>query len=160
MRNSIIGLIVGAVLGVVLGATVIAPRLERAEPGVRGAAPTPPPSPAEVVKQVPRALVAKPDVSLRVARSFPLDAPIAGAIARRLDSRIWELSQGKLEIRSYDPGAEAPAIDLFEAVRSGAMDAALAPPAEGASETPALQIFNGIPFGPSTDELLAWMELG
>ena len=70
MRNTVIGLIVGTVLGVVLGATVIAPRLERAGPGVRGSANAPAPTASEMVKQMPRALVAQPDVSLRMASSF------------------------------------------------------------------------------------------
>ncbi len=122
MRNSIIGLIVGVVLGIILGATIIAPRLDRAAPGVRGAAETPTPTPAEIVKQVPRALVAQPDVSFRMASSFPLETPIVGTLARRIDSRIWEVSQGKIEIRAYSPGAEGPATDLFAAVGSGAID--------------------------------------
>ena len=160
MRNSIIGLIVGVVLGIILGATIIAPRLDRAAPGVRGTAETPTPSPAEIVKQVPRALVAQPDVSFRMASSFPLETPIAGTLARRIDSRIWEVSQGKIEIRTYSPGTEGPATDLFAAVGSGAIDAALAAPAMGSSGAPALQIFGGIPFGPSSDEFLAWLHSG
>jgi TRAP-type mannitol/chloroaromatic compound transport system substrate-binding protein len=160
MRNSIIGLIVGAVLGIVIGATVIAPRLERAEPGLAGKAQTPAPTAAEIAKQLPRALVAQPAVSLRMASSFSLETPIAGAVARRIDSRIWEVSHGQMEIRSYSPGAAAPATDLFEAVGSGAIDAALAAPASGGSDVPALQIFSGIPFGPSGDEFLAWLEFG
>jgi TRAP-type mannitol/chloroaromatic compound transport system substrate-binding protein len=160
MRNTVIGLIVGTVLGVVLGATVIAPRLERAGPGVRGSANAPAPTASEMVKQMPRALVVQPDVSLRMASSFPLDTPIAGSLARRIDSRIWELSHGKFEIRSYAPRAEAPATDFFDAVGSGAIDAALAAPAMGASETPALQIFSGVPFGPSDTEFLAWLDFG
>ena len=160
MRNSIIGLIVGVVLGIILGATIIAPRLDRAAPGVRGAAETPTPTPAEIVKQVPRALVAQPDVSFRMASSFPLETPIVGTLARRIDSRIWEVSQGKIEIRAYSPGAEGPATDLFAAVGSGAIAAALASPAMGSSGAPALQIFGGVPFGPSSDEFLAWLHSG
>jgi TRAP-type mannitol/chloroaromatic compound transport system substrate-binding protein len=160
MRNTVIGLIVGTVLGVVLGATVIAPRLERAGPGVRGSGNAPAPTASEMVKQMPRALVAQPDVSLRMASSFPLDTPIAGSLARRIDSRIWELSHGKFEIRSYAPRAEAPATDFFDAVGSGAIDAALAAPSMGASESPALQIFSGVPFGPSDTEFLAWLDFG
>jgi TRAP-type mannitol/chloroaromatic compound transport system substrate-binding protein len=160
MRNSIIGLVVGAVLGVVLGVTVIAPRLQRTNPGVATTAQAPAPTPTEIAKQLPRALVAKPAVSLRTASSFPLETPIAGELARRIDGRIWEVSHGQIEIRPYAPGAATPAADLFEAVGSGAIDAAFAEPGMGDENGPALQIFTGIPFGPSGEEFLAWLEFG
>src|SRR5512132_2937499 len=116
MRSSIIGLVVGAVLGVVLGVTVIAPRLQRADPGVTATAQAPAPTPTEIAKQLPRALVARPTISLRMASSFPLETPIAGALARRIDSRIWEVSHGQIEIRSHAPGASiSAASDLLEA---------------------------------------------
>ena len=160
MRNTIIGLIVGAVLGVILGATVIAPRLDRDGAGVRNAEQAPPPTAAEMVKQMPRALVAQPDVSMRMASSFPLDTPIAGVLARRIDSRIWEMSHGKIEIRPYALAANGPATHFVKAVGSGAIDAAFTTPSVDSSEIPALQIFNGVPFGPSTEEFLAWLDLG
>lgn len=159
MRSSIIGLVVGAVLGVVLGVTVIAPRLQRAEPHGAAKEQVPVPTPTEIAKQLPRALVAKPAVSLRMTSSFPLETPIAGALARRIDSRIWEVSHGQLEIRSHASGAAISAVsDLSEAVGSGAIDAAFTAP--GTGNVPALQIFTGVPFGPDGDEFLAWLEFG
>jgi TRAP-type mannitol/chloroaromatic compound transport system substrate-binding protein len=160
MRNSIIGLVVGAILGVVLGVTVIAPRLQRADPAIVAREQAPAPTPTEIAKQLPRALVAKPAVSLRMTSSFPLETPIAGALARRIDSRIWEISHGQIEIRSHAPGAAIPAADLSEAVGSGAMDAAFLEPGTGDGKAPALQIFTGVPFGPDADEFLAWLEFG
>jgi TRAP-type mannitol/chloroaromatic compound transport system substrate-binding protein len=160
MRNSVIGLIVGAVLGVVLGATVIAPRLQRAVPGTPGSAQVPSQTPVDIAKQLPRALVPRPAVSLKMATSFPLDAPIAGPLARRIDSAIWEVSHGQIEIRSYPPGALASVVDLFDAVESGAIDAAFASPSLAAGKVPALEIFGGIPFGPAPDEFLAWLDFG
>jgi TRAP-type mannitol/chloroaromatic compound transport system substrate-binding protein len=160
MRNSIIGLVVGAVLGVVLGVTVIAPRLQRPDPGIAATAQAPAPTPTEIAKQLPRALVAKPAVSLRMASSFPLETPIAGALARRIDSRIWEVSHGQIEIRPYAAEGAIPATDLLEAVGSGAIDAAFTKPAMGDAKVPALQIFTGVPFGPGGDEFLAWLEFG
>ena len=160
MRSSIIGLVVGAVLGVVLGVTVIAPRLQRADPHIAAKEQTPAPTPTEIAKQLPRALVAKPAVSLRMTSSFPLETPIAGALARRIDSRIWEVSHGQIEIRSHAPGVAISAADLSAAVGSGAIDAAFTAPATGDAKVPALQIFTGVPFGPDGDEFLAWLEFG
>jgi TRAP-type mannitol/chloroaromatic compound transport system substrate-binding protein len=160
MRSSIIGLVVGAVLGVVLGVTVIAPRLQRPNAGMVTTTQPPPPTPTEMARQLPRALVPKPAVSLRMTSSFPLETPIAGALARRIDSRIWEVSHGQIEIRPHAPAAAIFAADLSQAVASGAIDAALTAPAAGDAKVPALQIFTGVPFGPNADEFLAWLEFG
>ena len=161
MRSSIIGLVVGAVLGVVLGATVIAPRLQRATPHIAATERAPAPTATEIAKQLPRALVPKPAVSWRMASSFPLDTSIAGTLAKRIDSRIWEVSHGQIEIRPHGPGAAiSPATDLSEAVGSGAIDAALTAPGTGAVKVPALRIFSGVPFGPDADEFLAGLEFG
>lgn len=160
MRNSVIGLIIGSVLGIVIGATVIAPRLQRAEPGTAATAPVPAPAPADIAKQLPRALVPRPDVSIKMANAFPLDTPVAGELARRIDARIWDVSRGQFEIRSYPPGALAPVSDLFESVGSGAIDAALAPAQPAAGKVPALALFGSVPFGPQVEEFLSWMEFG
>src|SRR6266511_185184 len=52
MRSSIIGLVVGAVLGVVLGVTVIAPRLQRADPHIAAKGQTPAPAASDIAKQL------------------------------------------------------------------------------------------------------------
>jgi TRAP-type mannitol/chloroaromatic compound transport system substrate-binding protein len=160
MRNSVIGLIVGTVIGIVFGATVIAPRLQRTAPGTSATAPEPAPAPADLAKQLPRALVPRPDVSMKMANSFPPDTPVAGELARRIDARIWDVSRGQFEVRSYPPGALAPVSDLYEAVGSGGIDAAFAPPPAGDQSSVALALFSGVPFGPDIEEFLAWMDFG
>src|SRR5512144_2996387 len=161
MRSSIIGLVVGAVLGVILGATVIARRLQRANTHISATERAPAPTATEIVKQLPRALVPKPAVSWRMTSGFPLDTSIAGTLARRIDSRIWEVSHGQIEIRPDAPGATiSAAADLSEAVGSNAIDTALTVPGTGQAKVPALRIFTGVPFGPDADEFLAWLEFG
>ncbi len=159
MRNSVIGLIIGVVLGIVLGATVIAPRLQRTAPDAV-ATPAPTSAPADVAKQLPRVLAPRPDVSMKMASAYPPDTPVAGELARRIDARIWDISHGLLEIRSYPPGALAPVSDLFEAVGSGTIDAAFAPIEPIGMKFPALALFGGVPFGPDVAEFLGWMEFG
>lgn len=160
MRNIVIGLIIGTVVGIVIGATVIAPRLQRTAPGTAATIPASPPAPAELAKQLPRVLVPRPDVSMKMASAFPPDTPVAGDLARRIDARIWEISHGQFEIRSFPPGALVPPADIYDAVAVGSIDAAFAPALAGAGKAPALALFGGAPFGPDADEFLAWLEFG
>lgn len=160
MRNIVIGLIIGTVVGIVIGATVIAPRLQRTAPGAAATTPASPPPPADLAKQLPRVLVPRPDLSIKMASAFPPDTPVAGELARRIDARIWEISHGQFEIRSFPPGALVPPADVYDAVAAGSIDAAFAPAQAGAGRAPALALFGGIPFGPGADEFLAWLEFG
>jgi TRAP-type mannitol/chloroaromatic compound transport system, periplasmic component len=156
MRNGGIGLIIGIVLGIVVGATVIAPRLA---PKQRGApAPTPPPQ--EIAKDLPKLLLPRPSVEMRMASAVESSMPIAGALARRFDRRIGEVSRGEMEIRFHEPGALAPVADLFEAVASGAVDAAFIAPGLVQTPIPALTLYGGFPFGPRNNALVAWLYAG
>lgn len=149
MRNIVIGIVLGAVLGIVVGATVIAPRLQRN-----------PKSAYEVARQLPRALIARPAVTLKMASAFDEDTPVAGPLARRIENRLWEVSNGQFELRFYPPGSLMADEDLLGAVVSGTADAAFAPADLDVSTAPAMQLFAGFPFGPGPVEYLAWLEVG
>lgn len=156
MRNGGIGLIIGIVLGIVIGATVIAPRLA---PKQRVAT-APTPSPQEVAKDLPKLLLPRPAVEMRMASTVESSMPIAGGLARRFDRRIGEVSRGEMEIRFHEPGALAPVSDLFEAVASGAVDAAFIAPGIVETPVPALALYGGFPFGPRNNTLVSWLYAG
>lgn len=156
MRNGGIGLIIGVVLGIVIGATVIAPRLS---PKQRGA-PAPVSPPQEIAKDLPKLLLPRPDVEMRMASAVASAMPIAGPAARRFDRRIGEISRGEIEIRFHEPGTLVPIGDLFEAVASGAVDAAFIAPGLVATPIPALALYGGFPFGPRSSTFTAWLYAG
>ncbi len=153
MRNGGIGLIIGVVLGIVIGATVIAPRLN---PQQRGSAPPVPP-PEEIAKDLPKLLLPRPAVEMRMASAFASTMPIAGPLARRFDRQISEVSRGEMEIRFHEPGVLVPVTDLLDAVASGAVDAAFVAPGLLNETTPAFGLYGGFPFGPGIDGFLAWL---
>ncbi len=157
MRSGIIGGIVGAVIGIVIGATIIAPRLHPEGPKSAAAPPSPP---AEVARELPRLLLPRPAVELKLAGAVSGETPLAGTLGRRFDTLISEASRGQMEIQFYEPGTLVPPGDLFEAVASGAVDAGFAPPSLLSSKITALQIFGGVPFGPDASEFLAWVDFG
>jgi len=181
VRGAIIGIIIGAVIGVVLGATVIAPRLanapgndarENRKPGQRAAAgnsavdvspPTgnsgkqaaPPAEPKPAMTPAGR-----PKIRWRMASAAAAALPGAGELAKRVELETRRISEGQTEIRMFDPGTLAPADEMLGAVSSGAIDAAFMAPDSWESERPVLQLFSGFPFGPETDEFLAWINAG
>jgi len=163
MRNGVIGIVIGIVVGVVVGATVVAPRLapKIPPPGTRIAVHRNVPQPETIARSKP-APKRGPEqaVRWRMASAFAASLPQLGTLAKRVDKRIWQVSGGGMEIKFHEPGTLVPTLEMFDAVASGAVEAAFSSPAFWSDHAPALQIFAAVPFGPSAGEFLAWMYFG
>ncbi len=163
MRNTIIGIIIGVVVGVVLGATVIAPRLA---PPAPPAPPSKPAATAEPAAEPEPAVTAartpepEPAVRWKMASAYSASLPQLGTLAKRVTREIRRVSGGAIEIKFHEPGALVPAPDMFDAVASGAIDAAFSSPGYWGDKVPVLHLFSAIPFGPAASEYLAWIYFG
>ena len=162
MRNAVIAVIVGLVVGIVVGVSVISPRLELAsgdgaklpKTGVQGRRPA-----GESIALAPRPTTAAA-VQWKMASAYGARLPQLGTLAKRLETQIWRVSGGTMEIRFHEPGTLVPADQIFDAVASGAIDAAFASPASLTGKSSALGLFSAVPFGPTAGEYLAWVEFG
>ncbi|PIW26999.1 MAG: C4-dicarboxylate ABC transporter [Rhodospirillales bacterium CG15_BIG_FIL_POST_REV_8_21_14_020_66_15] len=178
MRNALIGIVVGLVVGVVMGVSVIAPRLQAPlhEPAAHAAAAlsanalsaksaiatavagTPPVPAAENLL----APVANPGpvVRWRMESAFSSALPQLGAQAKRIETEIWRVSAGGMEIAFHEPGSLVQGRDMLAAVKAGTIDAAFVAPESWPADAPALQLFGAVPFGPRAEEYLAWLYFG
>ncbi|MCH7935653.1 MAG: TRAP transporter substrate-binding protein [Proteobacteria bacterium] len=95
-----------------------------------------------------------------MASAYASTLPQLGTLAKRLDRDIWRVSDGRLEIKFYEPGTLVPPLEMFDAVRAGAIDAAFSTPGFWGNKVPALQLFAAVPFGPAAKEFLAWIYFG
>ena len=86
----------------------------------------------------------------KMASSFPGTLNIIGEGALNFIERIDQVSNGAL----------VPALEVFDPVSTGAIDAAWSTPGFWAGKIPAAQFFTAIPFGPSPGELLGWYHYG
>ncbi|MEK9672787.1 MAG: TRAP transporter substrate-binding protein DctP [Rhodospirillaceae bacterium] len=182
MRNAVIGIIAGIVIGVVIGVSVIAPRLkaslpvtaakvvaELSQPEVSPAPPLEesqtsasagtPLEPSYLERLVPPP-DAPPVIRWRMASAFAGALPHLGAQGKRIETEIWRISAGGMEVAFHEPDALVPEKNLFEAVKSGAIDAAFAGPDAWPLTSPAMQLMGSVPFGPRADEYLAWFYFG
>ncbi len=182
MRNALVGIVAGLVIGVVLGVSVIAPRLKASLPqtaaevvaGLATAAPlttgssrqsTPhgqglPSSDGARESLLPPEGGGAPSVRWRMGSAFASTLPQLGSQAKRIESEIWRVSAGDVEIAFHEPGALVDAAHMFQAVKSGAIDAAFIAPDAWPDDRPAMQLFGAIPFGPRAEEYLAWLYFG
>ncbi|NQU55875.1 MAG: TRAP transporter substrate-binding protein [Rhodospirillales bacterium] len=157
-----------------IGTTVIAPRLDlsqhapggpdKAEPVEQGLdTPVISSSQAPATGERPSFPPVSPDrpvIHWRMASAYPGALPQLGTLAKRIGQKIWEVSEGGMEIEFFEPGTLVPPKEMFDAVASGTIEAAFSSPGFWAAKAPALQIFSSVPFGPDPGEYLAWIYFG
>lgn len=181
MRHAIIGLIIGSLAGVIIGATIIGPHFENQISEVHKPLPASPairppkmtdaaPLPARGIPETPKAPRTRDqptelpplltNLRWRMASAFTGSLPGIGSQIRRIETEIKKISNSKFEIEFHEPGTLVPPLAMFEAVRSGTIQAAFSTPALWADKSPAFQLFSSIPFGPGPREYLAWFYGG
>ncbi|QKV19248.1 TRAP transporter substrate-binding protein [Oricola thermophila] len=103
--------------------------------------------------------VAEP-VRLKMASTYPSSLTQLGTLGKLLEENITEASGGDIQLKFFEPGALVPALEVFDAVKNGSVDAAWSTPGYWQGKEPALALFAAVPFGPSAGEFLAWLLNG
>ncbi|KHA54079.1 hypothetical protein [Sulfitobacter geojensis] len=105
-------------------------------------------------------VAAQDKVVINMHTTVGSNVKILGSNAKIFADRVSEMSGGTLEIRHYEPGALVPAIEYFDSLTVGALDAAWGSTGTNANKNPALVLFTSVPFGPSPGEMLGWLYHG
>ena len=92
--------------------------------------------------------------------SAPSAMKIYGVGGKRMAENITKASGGSLEFRFYEPGALVPAIQYFDPVSTGSIEAAWGGPGFFVGKVPALALFSSVPFGADGPEYMAWKNSG
>jgi len=100
--------------------------------------------------------VAQDKIRWKMQSAFGSQLPHIGPSGQRFQKDVEVMSGGKLEIRFYEPGALIPALECFDAVGKGSVEACWTTPGFHASKFPAMPFFTTVPFGPNFGEFLAW----
>lgn len=143
--------IVALVVGLAGGRYLLAPQTDMS---VQSVAP-----PADGGETVPAAPADEP-VQWKMASALASTLPVAGTGCVSLTEELAMVSDGDIQLRFFEPGALVPALEVFDAVSTGAVDAGCSTPGFWAGKVPALQIFSAVPFGPRAGEYLAWLDHG
>jgi TRAP-type mannitol/chloroaromatic compound transport system substrate-binding protein len=102
----------------------------------------------------------KEAVTLKMASAFSASLPVVGEGGIYFAELVGRLSGGALEIKYYDPGKLVPALEVFDSVSKGAVDAGYSAAGFWLGKVPAASIFSSIPFGPDSAEYISWMFYG
>ncbi|MBL26187.1 MAG: C4-dicarboxylate ABC transporter [Rhodospirillaceae bacterium] len=99
-------------------------------------------------------------VRWRMGSAFASSLPILGTMGKRFEERISTVSNGNIRVQFFEPGALVPALELYDAVSEGSVDAGWSTAGYWAGKVPAAQFFTAVPFGPGLGEFLAWVYHG
>jgi TRAP-type mannitol/chloroaromatic compound transport system substrate-binding protein len=99
-------------------------------------------------------------VKWRMSSAFTSATPHLGASGIRFTKDIERLSAGKFQIKFFEPGALVPALECFDAVSKGSIEACWTTPGYDTGKYPAAAFFTAVPFGPSFGEFMAWKVFG
>jgi len=107
---------------------------------------------------LPGVAVAK--TKLNMASTYPSSLTQLGTLGVSLSENIEAMSGGELELKFFEPGALVPALEVFDAVSNGSVDAAWSTPGYWQGKEPSLALFSAVPFGPDAREFGAWLLFG
>ena len=96
----------------------------------------------------------------KMASTFPGTLTQLGTAGVRFQEQISKISAKNIQVKFFEPGALVPALEVFDAVSSGGVDAGWSTPGYWAGKVPALPLFGAVPFGPSSGEYMAWIYFG
>jgi TRAP-type mannitol/chloroaromatic compound transport system substrate-binding protein len=99
-------------------------------------------------------------VRWKMASAFGGTLPHLGTSGIRFSENLKIASGGTLELKFFEPGALVPALECFDAVSKGAVEACWTTPGYHTGKYPALAFFTTVPFGPTFGEFFAWKIFG
>lgn len=92
--------------------------------------------------------------------TYPGSLTQLGTLGIRIADQITRITDGEVTLRFQEPGGIVPALEVFDAVGTGAVEAGWSTPGYWAGRVPALQLLAAVPFGPQAGEYLAWVKFG
>jgi TRAP-type mannitol/chloroaromatic compound transport system substrate-binding protein len=91
--------------------------------------------------------------------TYPGSLKQLGTLGIRIAEQITKITDGQITVKFQEPGAIVPALEVFDAVGTGAVAAGWSTPGYWAGRVPALQLLAAVPFGPQAGEYLAWVKV-
>ena len=83
-----------------------------------------------------------------------------GTLGVRLSEEMEAVSGGSLRFKFFEPGALVPALEMFDAISAGSIDAGWSTPGYWTGKNEAFALFAAVPFGPRAGEYLGWYYHG
>ncbi len=105
-------------------------------------------------------IIANKHYRWKMATTWPPNFPVLGEGCNLFADWVRQMSGGRMEIKVYGGGELVPALQAFDAVRSGAAEIGSGAAYYWAGKAAATQFFASVPFGMNAQQLNAWILSG
>lgn len=99
-------------------------------------------------------------IKIKMVTSFPKNLPGADLPAQKLAKKIYQISDGLIDIKHYAAGELVPAFEVFDAVSSGTAECGVSAPYYWMSKDISIPFFCTIPGGMTALEKFIWLSQG
>ena len=99
-------------------------------------------------------------VRWKLTSSYPSTLDVLGKNIIRVLDNIETMTDGNFEIQFSEPGALVPALEVFDAISKGSIQASYTSTGFHAGRVPHMIFFSSVPFGPGVNEYVAWIQAG
>jgi TRAP-type mannitol/chloroaromatic compound transport system substrate-binding protein len=99
-------------------------------------------------------------VRWKMQSAFGSKLPHLGTSGARFVENVETMTDGKFEIKFFEPGALIPPLECFDSVSKGSIESCWTTPGYHTGKYPALAFFTAVPFGPNFGEYMAWKWFG
>ena len=96
----------------------------------------------------------------KMITTWPKNFPGLGFAAENFSRDVREMSDGRLTVRVYGAGEIVPAMEVFDAVSQGVVDAGHGAAYYWKGKVPASVFFTSVPFGLNAQEMNGWLHYG
>lgn len=96
----------------------------------------------------------------KMVTTWPKNFPGLGTGANYLAEQITKASGGRLSVKVYGAGERVPALEVFDAVSSGAAQIGHGAAYYWKGKAAASPFFTGVPFGLTAQEMNGWLHFG
>ncbi|MFN8337957.1 MAG: TRAP transporter substrate-binding protein [Saprospiraceae bacterium] len=98
--------------------------------------------------------------SWKMVTTWPPNFPVLGEACQKFADWVYQMSAGQMSIKVYGAGELIPALEVFDAVSSGAAELGNGAAYYWAGKAPSAQFFASIPFGMNAQQMNAWLYSG
>ena len=108
----------------------------------------------------PNPAISKRRHRFKMVTCFPKKFPGLGMTAERIADDIFQLSEGRIEVKVYGAGEIVPAYEVFDAVREGVAELGYGWDGYWISKHSGAAYFGGVPGGLTPSEQVSWILYG
>ncbi len=105
--------------------------------------------------------LAQQRVKWKMQSAFGSTLPHLGTSGVRFAKNLNEATDGRFDIKFFEPGALVPALECFDAASKGSVESCWTTPGYHTGKLgPGVSFFTTVPFGPQFGEFMAWKRDG